>query len=313
MSNKPGLPGMRERACLRGAAPPRARALLLGGLMLMTSCSSSQALPLDDLWKDASARCDYVTPAAEELHRAEDAFRRTLQRKEDLPALQSAWQALEFELVPARVDPAEFLVLREQPEHRRGRGFYLFYLGQAPEIALEAPHSAFDEHTGEIALHLMKEGLAAAAAWSTAARQQADLAHLPETYFQSFTAAVARTSPKGVILQLHGFEQTKRKSEAAAAADMIVSSGIDFPPDWVRALANGFKRNMPGNVKLYPDDVHDLGGTANAQGQMLRDLGYEGFAHVEMSKGLRLRLSGDPAVRKSFADSAAAALTDGHR
>lgn len=288
----------------------RTAGILLGCMTMMTACSSSNASSLTALWEDASRKCDYVTPTAEELGRAEELFKRTLQRKEDLSALQGAWAALHFELIPVREESMEFLALREGPDHKTGRGFYLFYLGQAPAITFEAPHSAFDEHTGEIALNLMTEGRAAAAAWSTAARQKGDLAHLPESYFQSFTAAVAQTSPRGAIIQLHGFDQKKRKSMSAAAADMIVSSGLETPPGWIRNLADGLKRSIPGTVKLYPDEVRDLGATGNAQGQLLHSLKHDGFAHIEMSMDLRLKLTQDRAVRKAFLDCAAAALRD---
>ena len=267
---------------------------------MIASCSGNDG-SLAELRTAASRECGWLPPPAPSLGRAEDLFVRTLRRDgQDLPGLQDAWRDLHMELIPLREGDAEYLVLREPETEKAGRGFYAFRLGPAPAIALEAPHSAFDKHTGEIAVLLLQEGRLMAGAWSTAPRAKADLAHLPQSWFQSFTAAWARACPGGVILQLHGFEQGKRKSDSAAEADMILSGCGADPPAWLKKMSDGLKRSLSGVVKLYPDDVKDLGGTANAQAQLLRGANFDGFAHIEMSVELRRRLVEEQPLRKTF-------------
>lgn len=284
---------------------------------LLAACSSNvtEAPPLDlwGEWEAAGRGGGYVAPDDEELKLLEALFQRTLQRKEGLSVLKAAWAEHHFDLMTIREENLDFLALRERTEHKTGRGFYLFLAGPAPAVVFQAPHSVFDERTGEIALRLMLEGRAMAAAWSTASRSKADLAHTPGTCFQSFTGAVARTYPKGVIVQLHGFDQGKRKSRAAASADLILSGGVDEPAPWVRKLSERFKKSLPGSVKLYPEEVKDLGGTANAQVELLRGLEHDGFAHVEMSFDLRSRMAQELPVRKAFLECVTAAVADERR
>lgn len=296
--------------------PPRrfaaVLALAMGWLPMIPSCSGDEE-SLVKLRVDASRDGEYRFPGAEELRGAETLFRRTLARGESLAALQAAWGALAFELRPVRDRGTDFWVLRERENAKKGRGFYVFRTGRTPAIAVEAPHCSFDKLTGEIAMSLMLDGPFIAGAWSTAPRQQADLAHLSESYFQSFTAAYAQAYPQGLLIQLHGFEQGKRKSQAAAEADVILSGCAASAPSWLKRMSDALKRDLREVVKLYPDDVKDLGGTANAQAQILRDLGHDGFAHIEIGQETRQRMTEDPTLRGTWIKAVDAAYRDNHR
>lgn len=299
-----------------GARIPTRRApailALAGGWSIMfTACSDGDSLA--KLRSDASRDGSYRLPGAEELRGAEDLFRRTLLRSGALEGLQAAWGSLRYELQPLRDRGTDYLVLREREDSKTGRGFYVFRPGPVPAVALEAPHSSFDKYTGEIALSLMLEGQFNAGAWSTIPRAQADLAHLSDSYFQAFTAAYARVYPRGVIVQLHGFDQDKRKSRSAAEADMILSGCSADAGSWMRRLSDAMKKSLSEIVKLFPDDVKDLGGTGNAQAQILRDAGYDGFAHMEMSQELRQRLTEEPALRDTWRKSVEDAYREDHR
>ena len=269
----------------------------------------------------ASQGGNYQTPTREELRKAEELFKRTLRQAPRLSSaksqsrlllcvgayghtpllsLQKAWFKLDFELLSVREGDEDFLVLKEIEGYKTGRGFYVFRTGQATAITLQAPHSSNDLYTGEIVLHLFQEDRAVAGAWNTVPRSKADLTHLSESYFQSFALAFAQIYPNGVVLQLHGFKQDKRKSRSGAEADMIISGGTKHPATWLLQTAECLKRSIAGVVRLYPQDVRDLGAATNKNAQALRGIGYDGFMHVEMSAALRMRMRDDQATRQAF-------------
>jgi hypothetical protein len=273
---------------------------LASALLLLVSGTGGRAEGLTALWDAARGEGEYQAPGAEELREAEELFRRTLQGKEEAEPLNRAWGKLHWELAAVTGEREPFLVLREQPGHRTGRGFFLFRRGPAPALALEAPHGTDDLYTGKIALSLFDLGEVKAGAWSTVRRAQADPAHLPAGYFQAFTRAFAETHRRGLVIQLHGFEASKRSSEAGIDADLIVSNGTRRPPRWLLAAAQALRDDLTGRVKVYPNDIRELGGTTNAQAQLLQDLGHDGFLHAEMSLALRKRLRDEREAQQVF-------------
>lgn len=276
------------------------RCSVLGCVAVLVLVSATRGEGLADLWTAARGKGEYQMPDRTELRTAEKLFQRTLAGKEDVDALKRSWKDLRFELIEVSAGSEHFLVLRELPEHRTGRGFYVFRRGRTPAIAVQAPHATEDLHTGQIALRLFAEGALAAGAWSTLPRTSADLAHLSASYFQAFTRAFATTSRHGVVVQLHGFEAGKRTSTAGKETDVIASNGTKRPPGWVLGIARALRENWTGSLKLYPTDIRELGGTTNAQVQLLQDLGYDGFLHLEMSLAFRKRLLEDRKLREDF-------------
>src|SRR5690242_13291669 len=135
--------------------PRRAPALgLASAVLLLVSGAPARAEGLTDLWADARGKEDFQQPDRAELRGAEDLFRRTLEGKEEPESLRRAWRELHCDLLALREAGMDLLVVRELPEHRTGRGFYVFRRGPAPAIALEAPHGTDDMHTGRVALLL---------------------------------------------------------------------------------------------------------------------------------------------------------------
>ena len=282
---------------------PRGRAPVLGlasAVLLLVSGAPARAESLADLWAAARGKENFQQPDRAELRAAEDLFRRTLDGKEGTEALRQAWRELHWDYLPVRDGGADLVVVRELPEHRTGRGFYAFRRGHVPAIALEAPHGTDDLHTGRIALALFGQGETAAGAWNTVPRAGGDLAHLPDSYFQAFTRAFAAAHPHGLIVQLHGFEAAKRTSAAGMQADAIASNGTRQPPGWLLAVGQGLRASCTDTVKVYPIDIRELGGTTNAQAQLLQGLGHDGFLHVEMSLAFRQRLREEPKLREDF-------------
>jgi hypothetical protein len=268
-------------------------------VLLLVSGVPARAESLTDLWAAARGKGEFQKPDREELRTAEKLFKSTLAGKEETAALKRSWKELHWDLDVSSGDE-DVLVLRELAEHRTGRGFYLFRRGKVPAIALEAPHGTDDLHTGQIALQLFGQGQAAAGAWNSLPRAGADLAHLPDSYFQAFTRAFAETHRSGIVLQLHGFEANKRTSTAGMGADVIASNGTKRPPRWVLGAAKCLRENCTEALKVYPTDVAELGGTTNAQSLLLQDLGHDGFLHLEMSLGFRKRLREEGKLREDF-------------
>ncbi len=188
--------------------------------------------------------------------------------------------------------------IHEAPDQRSGRGlFSLRVSGSVQPWLLQAPHAKSDNYTGRLAALFYAEQPIKAAMWNTVHRRTrlqispqgktADMAHLTGTYWQAMTASFARQFPHGRIIQLHGYAQSKRRTAAARASDMIISAGHLRPPTWIEAFSRCMKKALPAKVSLYPDEVRELGATTNVQGHLLQQLGFDGFVHIEMSRPLR--------------------------
>jgi hypothetical protein len=128
-----------------------------------------------------------------------------------------------------------------------------------------------------------------------------DLAHTRGHYLDAFTRAFVQARPHGVVIQLHGFLQRKRKTAAASSADLIISSGTRYPQAWIQETASEFQDSFGhGVTRLYPREVLELGGTTNTQGTIMRASESGRFIHLEMSQALRRKLRYERLVRKDF-------------
>jgi hypothetical protein len=249
-----------------------------------------------------------MVPAKEELLAAEKLFALAFSSKEDAGALASPAAVLGFEVLRPDAAGELVVVLREAAGRRQGRGMYAFRRARASPLAIQAPHSDDDLHTGALAASLFAESSAAAAAWNTAPRRAvlegrtelADFAHLEESYFQAFTRAFAAAHPKGICLQIHGFARDQRKTTTASAADAIVSDGDDRPEPWIEGFASCLERATTWNALVYPRQVRELGGTRNAQGMVLQRLEHAGFLHLELSLEARRELKENAASRRAL-------------
>jgi hypothetical protein len=204
----------------------------------------------------------------------------------------------------------EQLVLTEAKQNCQGRGGYVLRNSKdAVPVAITAPHRGSDRHSGTIAQLLYVEHPFAAVAWNSAPRHASercpyggDIAQTPTHYFTAFSLAFARHLPAGRVVQLHGFDQSRRKSRAAREADMIISDGSRKPAARLLNMANCMMQQFPHyKIAVYPIDTDELGATSNAQGQALRKQGFKGFTHVEMDAAVRVALVNDPAMRAQFA------------
>ena len=243
--------------------------------------------------KLASAGKQFIQPSRAEIQRGEALFLR-LFKGERSAALNAAWAEAGFDVLSA--DSGQLTLVVEQASQRAGRGFFVLRAG-AP-VMLQIPHAFHDELTREIGVSVFKRGRFSAAAWNTVPRKfeqngqviNADMAHLTNTYFIAFSRAFARHYPQGNIVQLHGFDQSKRKSSAAAFADVIISNGSGRASPLLKKIAVDLQQKTKLNILVYPDDVRELGATTNTVAADLRDIGFTQFTHIEMSRGFRERL-----------------------
>jgi hypothetical protein len=202
------------------------------------------------------------------------------------------------------------LRISETEESCEGRGAYLLRDDKAAlPVVLMAPHRGADRWTGEITASLFSDHPFTAAAWNSAPRRASDeckaggdVTRVETHFFTAFSLAFAEQFPHGRVIQIHGFEKELRTSGAGRAADMIISNGSDTPGDGLLNLADCLSHSFPEhNVRVYPLDVQELGATQNSQGQALREAGFAGFAHIEISNQLRRSFLDDPQMRASFA------------
>jgi len=216
----------------------------------------------------------------------------------------AGWAAVDFRLVKRE----RWWLLEESAGRREGRGFFGVSRGGGCGVLLQAPHGLWDLDTGEIALRLAARAPLAGFALNTLPRMPTDhyasgfdLADLDSSFFQSVTRGFAHACPHGVVVQLHGFAQGKRRTAAGRQADWIVSGGVDWPAPDARALARCLGGAFDGQAALYPLQVQELGGTANAQGRLLRALGHGRFIHLEIARSQRRALLAEPARLEALA------------
>lgn len=276
----------------------------LGALAATLLPLAVTAATLDDLLRETRAPATWRAAPAAELHDAEQAFGAMLTAPDDA-ATAARWQALGFEVRSVRLAARSFLLVRERPAQRHGRGAYLFRIGSTSRWTLQAPHNPTDRYTGRIAARLAVQGDFRVVAWNTVRRRHrqggatidADLSHLPASYFTALARAIATRLPDGGTLELHGFTPARRQTDAARDADFIVSAARRTPTPRAAQLATCLRDARIGAVALYPRDVTELGGTTNAIARTLHAHGHAGFVHLEMSPPARRRLVQSRAAR----------------
>jgi len=276
-------------------------------IVLFTMLQVTHASEIRVLLYEAKEGGSYVPADVTELEKAESLFLRTLQG-EDTSVLKDEWQTIDFDLIAIREKGKNYLVLQEIPARKEGRGFYLFRANSNSTSVLQAPHSFKDLRTREITFDLILQSDYAAAAWNTVPRDyiennvqiDADMAHLEHTFFISFSRAFARHYTQGDLLQLHGYAQDKRSTDAGKASELILSSGTSMPTNTLLETVACMKQKVSSKTYAYPLEVDELGGTTNTIGKALRQLGHEGFMHIEINRGIREQLLTEPKLQNGF-------------
>lgn len=241
-----------------------------------------------------------------EPDRARALFLEELIAPPDWPGRTAAWRALGLlRTWLVDQDPCSgCLLLREPAGRHEGTGWYL--IGPPSDVgpALQLPHAFRDLDTGRVGLALVREHPFVAAAWNSVPRDTplaeaagtADLAHLEQTLFTSFTEALALSGRVTRLIQLHGFARGKRRTPQGHSSHLILSDGTRVPGATVREAAACLRETVEPATRLYPVEVRELGGRTNVQGRIVRALGLP-FLHVELSRELRRRLLEDAELR----------------
>ena len=194
----------------------------------------------------------------------------------------------------------DIMVISEQPENRSGRGIYAIRLGTKSNVFLQAPHRFFDSQSGLIVRQLFQDHPIKAAAWNSVHRRQIDLSHTNHHFLNAFTRAVVTTDPASVVAQIHGFGNEKQQAMTGDVA-AIISNGTRFPDRLAIATAAELKQAMgASSIRLFPNEVQQLGGTRNRQGELMRQLGASGFLHIELDSKYRDQLRKEASKRSEF-------------
>jgi hypothetical protein len=230
------------------------------------------------------------------------------------PRLVAQALAAGFELTVARDPHGPVWTLHEPAGVRAGGGLYAFRpRGQGQPVCIQAPHTFFDQGTGDIALALFArlpadclfvntvhrysaaatEAPAADSPAEPDAEHPADVAHAAATWFAAANQGALDAAPF-TIVQVHGFgagpEARALHDVRAIVADGQNTRAPDAPA--VRLRAALAARLGAGKVRLFGADADVLGATTNVQGKAARKAGAV-FLHVEMSGDTRRALGAD--------------------
>jgi hypothetical protein len=270
--------------------------------VLLAMLAATPAPTLDALYAEAR-RYDHTAfkfepPCAERLLRlrslAADLVR-GLSPGQPTQALRDRAAAEGLELVQASDAAGLLWVLREAGGRRAGTGLYAFRPGGAP-LCIQAPHTFFDEGTGQIALAAFAELRAGCLFVNTVHRHApsaggeglADVAHAERSAYRSMTQGLLEGA-RWTVVQLHGFAG---HDELGAGAGAVVSDGVATRPAGAPAarLRDALaSRLAPLRVLLYGVDASTLGATTNVEGADVRRAGGS-FLHLELSAVARRRL-----------------------
>jgi hypothetical protein len=158
-------------------------------------------------------------------------------------------------------------------------------------INLQAPHGDSDLKTKEIAELMCQEQSYDSCSINTMHRRSFDFAHESDSPFQEFTEAVVIHDPNALIVQLHGFESSKRKNGPEQKARMILSTGQDSRA--LRAALAELRLDQDPGILVYGVTTQELGATRNVQAGLVRRMGRGHFLHIETSLAFREKLQND--------------------
>jgi hypothetical protein len=231
-------------------------------------------------------------------------------------ALVAEARAAGFTLELTHDAAGDLWIVREPEGQRAGAGAFVLRPGGSP-LVIEAPHTFYDEGTGEIALALFARLRAGGLFFNTVHRyappdgdqHPADVAHSERTLFAVANQGLLDAAPWS-ILQVHGFGG---RQPLGAEVKAVVSDGTgEASAPAVRLRAALVRRWGAGTARLYGVDADVLGATTNVEGKAARRAGAT-FLHVEMSADTRRALGRDVAPLAEAAGEALGELLRGHR
>lgn len=205
--------------------------------------------------------------------------------------LKESKEAFEFRFKNEKVHPYYIKIELED-------SFYVFNSSSKSNLTLQIPHGFSDLYTKQIAFILFNWGDFFALAINRVHRKEADLAHIKESHFNSFSEAFAKVKKDDFLIQLHGFDNKKRKTKDGKSADIIVSNSTKKPSKKVIELNECFKSFAKS--KLFPYEVDELGALTNENAKVLKSFGHSGFIHIELNKDTREKLKSNAKFIRGF-------------
>ena len=205
---------------------------------------------------------------------------------------------------------AFYVLLSEKEASHGGCGAFLARKNLVSTRVLMAPHSFFDEKTGDLALSMFLSNPRFQAVFfntlhrykhedgSKEEREPPSANHADACHWQDHPLAIMSAmcfKDFGMeLVQLHGFKKLD------GYPDAIISSGASVPNALRDAILPAMKQAFPEySIMGYPEEVNHHGGTQNLQGSASRNLGGM-FAHIELADTFRDDLSVSETLRDSL-------------
>ncbi len=194
-------------------------------------------------------------------------------------------------------------------KNKTGKGDYRFSKTIHNGLALQAPHRYHDKHTGVIVKKLFSQYQVTSIALNSLPRNapsnditiSADLAHSEKNFHVAYTRAFSHQFPQGNLVQLHGFNASKRTSIIARDTDIIMSTASSWSSNYLFKMQKCLMAQNWISLR-YPQQVKELGATRNSIATLMRQLGHVGFAHLELNLSSRETIVNDKDQLKQFAD-----------
>ena len=250
----------------------------------------------------------FKAPSKEDVEKAYTLFCALFQNQTLSEEMKHDWNKLGMTSAEIRCGNKNFIVVYEKQERKEGRGFFMFCKNpHGKKMAIEAPHRFFDRKTGRVGYLLMLTGYYTAGAWNTVHRyqtpnnveQSSDMAHNPDTFFNSFTRAFLNTMPTdSAMIQLHGFN-TKNHIYNNSYPSMVLSEGRSKPTPHFMLYADTIKKVLNTKVFIYPDDdLETLSAKENISAETFEKQSKgQIFIHFEMNNDIRKLLLNNKKIR----------------
>lgn len=183
-------------------------------------------------------------------------------------------------------------------------GGALTYRLNAKACVISIPHRFFDTHTFEIGKQIYNAHCQLMLSNThhrhseSADKQSMDYSKRHDSLHNSAILAFQSLHKDAKVIQLHGFNQTKRKSDLAKQADFIVSQGKKG--NVVKQQLTLCLSKISRNSYFYPEQVQELGGTKNVLHTL--NLTPFSFIHIEISKPMRERLIKESHTMSQFSE-----------
>ena len=266
------------------------RIILTISLCFVSTFSYSSGLLSE--WK-ANKSSEYLAYNNNDLIQFEKIFREVLSGNLN-NKLISNLKKLNFQLLEKK----DYFILSELAPRMHGAGIYIINKSSENNVLIQAPHAYYDRNTVNIAIKIVQENDIKALSINTVHRNLADMAHIKDTVFVAFSRVFSNVFFKNKIIQLHGFNESKRLE--TYSVDFILSNGTASHYQNLTRQSECLSRKLRSLVKVYPLNISVLGGTTNSTGRMLRSNGVSGFEHIEIGSKMRQSLKRSSTKRNLF-------------